>query len=246
VRGRAAIAPLLWALLGSPCEVASAAQAVPPEARAADSPTVPPAESARPEPYVLQAGDEIEIKAFDAPDLQAVTRIRPDGQVSLLLLDEVTAAGLTVAQLNAALRSAYSKYYRNPQITVSVRTFANLNVYVGGEVGQPGLLSLTGQLTAVQAVLRAGGFRDSAQTTSVILLRRGADGTALVTRLNLKDALNKGQPDVMLKPFDVVYVPKKFIARADLFVREYIRDLLPISTNMNFSYIGTRGSGFIP
>jgi polysaccharide export outer membrane protein len=192
-------------------------------------------------PYVLQAGDEVEIKAYQTSELDAVARIRPDGQVSLILLGDVTAAGLTPTALDAVLATAYSKYYRTPQITVSVRSFANQSVYIGGEVGQPALLPLTGQMTALQAVVRAGGFRDSAKMESVILLRKGADGAAVATRLNLKDALNKGRPDVSLEPFDVVYVPKKFIAKADQFVKEYIRDLLPLSTNANFTYILPRG-----
>jgi polysaccharide export outer membrane protein len=222
--------PILHAAPQSPQKAARAASEHP-------SPAAP----AKPAPYVLQAGDEIEIKAYEAPDLNAVARIRPDGQVSLLLLDDVTAAGLTPAALDAILTTAYAKYYRNPQITVAVRSFANLNVYIGGEVGQPGLQSLTGQMTALQAVVRAGGFRDSAKIDSVILLRKGADGAAIANRLNLKVALDKGAPDVSLQPFDVVYVPKTFIAKADQFVREYIRDLLPISTNANFTYVLPHG-----
>jgi polysaccharide export outer membrane protein len=235
----AEIGVLLISLFWTPILLASFQ---PTQARSTAPPERPsPAPPATTAPYVLQAGDEIEIKAYQASDLNAVERIRPDGQVSLVLLDDVTAAGLTPAALDAVLTTAYSKYYKNPQITVSVRSFANLSVYVGGEVGQPGLLPLTGQMTALQAVLRAGGFRDSAKTDSVILLRKSADGAAVANRLNLKDALNKGLPDVSLKPFDVVYVPKKFIAKADQFVREYVRDLLPISTVANFAYVLPQG-----
>lgn len=222
------VASLFWTanLLASPAQAPAAASAQP-----------LPATPAVTAPYVLQPGDEIEIKVYETAELNAVTRIRPDGQISLVLLDDVTAAGLTPAALDAVLTTAYAKYYRNPRVTVSVRTFANLNVYVGGEVGTPGLLPLSGQMTALQAVVRAGGFRDSAKMDSVILLRKGADGRAVASRLNLKAAINKGLPDVSLDPFDVVYVPKKFIAKADQFVKEYIRDLLPISTYVNFSYV---------
>jgi polysaccharide export outer membrane protein len=236
---RAQIGVLVMSLFWAAIPLASFQTTQIPAAAPAELPSrVVPAPTA---PYVLQAGDEIEIKAYQTSELDAVARIRPDGQVSLILLNDVTAAGLTPTALDAVLTSAYSRFYRNPQITVSVRSFANLSVYVGGEVGQPALLPLTGQMTALQAVVRAGGFRDSANIESVILLRKGADGAAVASRLNLKDALNKGRPDVSLKPFDVVYVPKKFIAKADQFVKEYIRDLLPLSTNANFTYILPRG-----
>jgi len=235
----AEIAVLVLSLFSTAIPLASFQSTQAPDTASPVQPS--PAAPATTAPYVLQAGDEIEIKAYEAAELDAVARIRPDGQVSVILLDDVTAAGLTPAALDAFLTTAYAKYYKNPQITVSVRSFANLNVYVGGEVGQPGLLSLTGQMTALQAVVRAGGFRDSAKMDSVILLSKGVDGVAVANRLNLKDAVHKGLPDVSLKPFDVVYVPKKFIAKADQFVKEYIRDLLPISTNANFTYILPNG-----
>lgn len=195
-------------------------------------------------PYILQIGDEIEIKVFQIPELETSGRIRPDGKISLMLLDEVHAAGLTTSELDAFLTDRYSQFYRDPQLTVIVRNFANLNVFVGGEVVEPGLLSLTGELTALGAVLRAGGFRDTASMSSVILLRNVED-KPLVVRLNLKDVINKGEGDVVLRPYDVVFVPKKFIAKANLFVQQYMRALLPIATTANFTYI-LGGTAVIP
>ena len=197
-------------------------------------------------PYVLQVGDEIQVRAFQIPELEDTVRIRPDGRISVLLLDDVQAAGLTTAELDEVLTARYAEFYRNPRLTIVVRTFANLKIYVGGEVGQPALLPLNGELTALGAILQAGGFKDSASRSSVILLRRGPDNKPITTKLNLLDVIEEGNLDAPLQPFDVVYVPKKFISKANLFIQQYIRDLLPIATSANFTYILGSQSVVIP
>jgi len=188
-------------------------------------------------PYILQVGDEIQVRTFQITELDDTVRIRPDGRISLLLIDDIQAAGLTTAELDKVLTDRYAEFYRNPRLTVVVRTFANLKIYVGGEVGQPALLPLNGELTALSAILQAGGFRDSASRSSVILLRRGPDNKPITMKLNLLDVIEEGNVDAPLQPFDVVYVPKKFISKANLFIQQYIRDLLPIATSANFTYI---------
>ena len=204
--------------------------------------TVPPSAEGS---YKLQTGDEIEIKVFEIPELADRVRIRPDGKVSLMLLDDVQAAGLTPAELDQILTKGYSTYYMNPRVTVIVRGFSSQRVYVGGEVNQPGMLQLNGELSTLGAVMEAGGFRPTAKRSSVILLRKG-DGGPQIRRLNLDDVMAKGAPDVELQPFDVVFVPRTFIAKANIFVQQYIRDLLPVATNANFTYILGQRSAVIP
>ena len=107
--------------------------------------------------YKLQSGDEIEIKVFEIPELADRVRIRPDGKVSVLLLDDVQAAGLTPAELDQVLTTGYSTYYLNPRVTVIVRAFSSQRVYVGGEVNEPGMLQLSGELSLLGAVWRRAG-----------------------------------------------------------------------------------------
>ncbi len=188
--------------------------------------------------YVLQRGDELEIKVFNLPELTESLRIRPDGKISLQVLNDVTAAGLTTAELRTLLTNEYAKEYRNPRVAVIVKSFSNQNIYVGGEVGQPGVMPLRGDLTALAAILQAGGIKETARTNNIILLRNsGAAGKPQVIKIGLNDILKNSKPDVRLQPFDVVYVPKSTIAKADQFMRQYVRDLLPISVNAGFSYL---------
>ena len=169
------------------------------------------AQPARPATYVLQPGDELEIRAFNIPELTQTARIRPDGKISLVLLNDIDAAGRTTEQLNEQLCSLYGKHFRNPQVTTIVRTFSGFNVYVGGEVAQPGLVPLGGDLTAVSAIFRAGGFKDTAAPKRIVLLRNGADGSPVVINLDADEILTKGRPDSPLKAGDVLFVPKSAI-----------------------------------
>jgi protein involved in polysaccharide export with SLBB domain len=208
--------------------------------QAAPAPPAPPApESPAPSTdvvYRLQSGDEIEIKVFEVAELADRVRVRPDGKISVLLLDDVQAAGLTPSDLDDVLTKGYAAYYQNPRVTVIVRGFSNQRVYVGGEVNTPGMLQMSGGMSLVGAVLEAGGFRPTAKRSSVILLRKGENGPQ-VRRLNIDEMLENGTSDVELQPFDVVFVPKTFIAKANLFVQQYIRDLLPVATTANFTYV---------
>jgi protein involved in polysaccharide export with SLBB domain len=189
------------------------------------------------QPYVLQRGDEITIKVFNIPDLLDTVIVRPDGKITVLLLDDVEAAGLTVPDLDARLTTGYSKFFREPQVSVIVRSFSNLRVYVGGEVGQPGPVSLRGDVTALEAILQVGGFTPSARMDSVILLRNDGNDRPLAQKLNFKELLSKGGVDIGLQPFDVLYVPVSRIAKVDRFVDQYVRQMLPISLTAGFSYI---------
>ena len=167
-------------LLALACGVAWAQSAATPAPGTvpANSAVVPPAPVAD-TAYVLQRGDDIEIKAYNIPELDQVVRIRPDGKVSLLLLNDVDAAGYTADRLGEVLSTAFAKHYRNPRISIIVRGFSSQTVYVGGEVFRPGLIPLTGNITALQAVVAAGGLKETSRGATVTLLRRGEAGEPL-------------------------------------------------------------------
>lgn len=187
--------------------------------------------------YVLQKGDDLTVKVFGMPELDETVKVRPDGRVSVVLLPDEQAAGLTTKEFEAVLTNSYKRYYREPRISVIVRNFANQKIYVGGEVGQPGIIALNGDMTALAAVLQAGGFRPTAKMNSVILVRNNGHNGATSQRLNLESVLHSGKNDVILQPFDVVYVPRSAIARVDKFVDQYIKQVLPANLSAGFSYL---------
>ena len=182
-------------------------------------------------PYRLQVGDSIDITFFKTPELNTSTKVRPDGKISLQLIDEVHAAGLPPTELKRELLRRYETELRDPQISVNVRDFGGQRVYVGGEVERPGMLTLDGGVTALQAIQQAGGFLDTAALKSIVLIRRNASGIPSGIEVDLSSVVDGSDPgnDPLLQSFDVVFVPKTRIANLNVFVDQYLRRMIPVN-----------------
>jgi len=185
--------------------------------------------------YKLEPGDEIEIKVLDARELDEKVIVRPDGKISVLLLDDVPAAGRTTDELAQDIAHGLAADYVNPTVTVTIRNFANLNVYVGGEVDRPGILRLEHRMTVGTAVISAGGLLDTGQPSNVIVVR-DAGGHPLVYSVDLAGALAGKRPDLRLCAHDIVFVPKSKVAELNLFFDQYVRRVLPIDLAGTISY----------
>lgn len=200
---------------------------------------------ARPD-YVLQSGDDLSIKVFHVPELEQAVRIRPDGKISLQVLNDIQAEGLTPNALAQELTTRYAEFFKEPKVAVIVTSFAGQKVFVGGEVGQPTVLPLVGNMTALTAVIQAGGFRPTARKSEVIVVRNDGQGGRLVQVLNMNNPKDVTAASLRLQPFDVVYVPQSRISKVDQFVDQYIRQVLPGTLNGGFSYLsGNRTSAVI-
>ena len=99
---------------------------------------------------------------------------------------------------------------------------------MGGEVTRPGPVDLTGGMTPLQAVINAGGFNAAAKPEAAILIRKGPGNKPVPLRINLKTTIYNevNEPNIQLQPYDVLYIPKTWIAKANKFVNQYITDLL--------------------
>jgi protein involved in polysaccharide export with SLBB domain len=180
--------------------------------------------------YQIQPGDQLSVKLFYHPTLNEDVTVRPDGRISLQLADEVVAAGLTPRELSEQLKVRYSRVLESPELSVIVKTFAAHRIFVAGEVAEPGEQPLVGRTTALQAIALGGGFKDTARLTQVLIVRRNPDFSAQVMTINLKKVVNGESPtgDVVLMPYDVVYVPRSTIANANKFVKEFIVNMIPL------------------
>lgn len=197
--------------------------------------------------YRLQPGDLTDIRFYYNDALSDSVRIRPDGRISLQLVGDIQAAGLTPEELRSVLSERYAPYQRNLDIAVIVREFAGQMVYVGGEVNRPGPVETFGSLTAMRAILAVGGATGTAEMRTVVVLREQPGQEPLFVTLDLQETLRGGSgSDMLLQPFDVVFVPRSQVAQLNQFVDQYIRKLLPFSLNVGFSWIkdidGTDGS----
>lgn len=190
--------------------------------------------------YVLQLGDVLEIKHFHNPELNELLPIRPDGRISLELVGEVQAAGLPVSDLRAILMQRYAKYVREPEVAIIVKEFGGNRVFIGGEVTQPGVLQTNGQLTVLQAIFQAGGYLPSAELRNVVVLRNQGTATPAFLTFDLKESLTKPgehMNDALLRPYDIVFLPKTRVARMGEFVDQYIDELIPLPVTLGLSYL---------
>ncbi len=187
--------------------------------------------------YIIHPYDLLEIKFYYNPELNETVTVRPDGRITLQMVDEVRAAGLTPAQLDEVLTQKYGLLLNQAMISVIVRNFTDQQVYVGGEVYLPQVMNLAGRMNALQAVLMAGGFKPDARISDVIIVSRGPDNKPVARKVNLKDAL-KGEldyDDYRLRPYDMVYVPQTMIASIDQFMTHIYR-FIPPQVGFGFLY----------
>ncbi len=186
--------------------------------------------------YRIQAGDELEVRFFYNPELNDRVIVRPDGFISLQLIGELMVIDMTPGELTSTLQQRYESMIQRSAITVTMRVFAGQRIYVDGEVNKPGLFPLTGQVTVMQAIAMAGGYKDSARLHELILIRRGPSNEPLAIPIDLWAIINgknMGQ-DILLLPFDIVYLPKSPIGNVNKWITLYIKNNLPI--NPGFGY----------
>ena len=186
---------------------------------------------------VLQPGDVLQVKFLYWPELNEEQQmIRPDGKISLQLVGDVHAGGLAPDELRSQLLELYEDKIIDPEISVVVNSLDSHRVYVGGEVLAPGLYLIQGQLTALSAIMQAGGPRKaSAKLNSVVIVRQSG-GRQYGTTIDLRMALKNAETDpFMLAPGDVVYVPRTTIDRVDQWVDQYINQIVPRNLHYNFT-----------
>ena len=189
------------------------------------------------EEYRLRPGDELDVRLIHNPEFSDRVIVSPDGQISMPLVGFVPAAGRTPRELQAELQGRFRRELRQPDVSVIPRTFAQQRVFIGGEVGTPGVYDLPSQIGVLQAVITAGGFRPTAREDGVILIRRTPQNRPAMRLVNVESMLDRGalDEDIPLQPFDVVFVPRSGIAQVGWFVDQFIRQVLPVQPGIAYS-----------
>jgi len=169
--------------------------------------TTPPPVPVDPNTYVIGAEDALHVAVWKEAELTATIPVRPDGMISLPLLNDVQAAGLTPMQLAASITEKLKKYVSDPRVTVVVTAMNSRRVYVLGEVLHTGPMALTPNMTILQALAQAG-FSQFANTKGIYVLRV-ENGKQQKLAFNYKQAI-KGESmeqNIVLKPGDTIVVP---------------------------------------
>lgn len=199
---RTALTALLVAFaLVTGCQTTEPVSSVPPPNEAAAS---------NPEVLVLREGDELRITFPGAPNLDTTQRVRTDGRITMAMVGEVVASGLTPADLEKKLLDLYSTQLVSKEVSVTVLS-SSFTVFVTGAVLRPGKIVTDHPISALEAVMEAGGFDSAKADMQAVRIIRNQDGATKSYTLNLKKVLDGGQSDVFyLKRSDIVMVPERF------------------------------------
>jgi polysaccharide biosynthesis/export protein len=159
--------------------------------------------------FVIGNEDILAVSVWKEPELSKSIPVRLDGKISLPLIGELQAAGLTPSQLEQDISARLRKYIAEPEVTVIVQQINSENFNILGQVAKPGSYSLTAAATVVDAIAAAGGFRDFAKQKSVYVLRQHPDGGESRIAFNYRDFIKGKNPEqnVKLEPHDTVIVP---------------------------------------
>jgi polysaccharide export outer membrane protein len=188
-----------WPVWGQAPE-SSQPEAAPPVVEAKD------AEKSKIDPknYVIGPEDILFVAVWREPELSGQRAVRPDGKISLQLIGEVQAAGLTPEQLGANVAEGLSKYMTRPEVTVGLQQVNSKKYFISGEVLRPGAYPLLNQTTVLQALVNAGGFRDFANTKKIIILRGDER-----FKFNYKEVIKgkRMEQNILLQNGDQIIIP---------------------------------------
>jgi polysaccharide biosynthesis/export protein len=196
-----ALAMACGAVIGAAAEQRTSTPSSTNGTETAGPPALPPG-------YLIGVEDVLSIVFWKDVDMSAVVVVRPDGRISLPLLNDIQAAGSTPEQLRAQLIQAAAKFVEDPNATVVVKEVHSRKVFITGNVLKPGTFPLAGDMNVVQLIALAGGIQEYADSKNIVVMRTDG-GRVQYLKFNYKDVIKQKnvQQNVSLKPGDTVVVP---------------------------------------
>ena len=173
------------------------------------------------ERYRLQPGDVLEIQYRYSPEFNQTVTVQPDGYITLEVGGDLKVAGMTVDQTRQAILKKASARLQDPIATIILKEFQKPYFVVAGEVAQPGKIEMRERVTAIQAIMLAGGMKESAKSSQIVVFRKINSDIAEVKLLNLKTIRRTSdlENDLTLQPGDMVFVPRDKISKIERFMR---------------------------
>jgi len=173
------------------------------------------------ERYLLHSGDVLDVQYRYTPEFNQTVTVQPDGYISLEIGGDIRVAGRNLEQVRSLILGRARTRLANPELTLILKEFQKPYVVVAGEVVQPGKFEMRESLTAIQAVLLAGGFKDSAKSSQILVFRKLNAETAEVKTLNFKTLKRNTdlENDLTLQPGDMILVPRNRLSKLERYVR---------------------------
>lgn len=171
--------------------------------------------------YHLQPGDVLEVQFRYSPEFNQTVTVQPDGYISLEITGDIKVAGFTIEQTRLAVLRQASKRLQDPVAAIVLKEFQRPYFVVAGEVSQPGKIEMRERVTAVQAIMLAGGMKETAKSSQVVVFRKINSDMAEVKVLNLKNIRRTSdlENDLTLQPGDMVFVPRDKISKIERFMK---------------------------
>lgn len=173
------------------------------------------------ERYRLQPGDVLEVQFRYSPEFNQTVTVQPDGYISLEIGGDLKVAGMTVEGTRRIILKKAAERLQDPVATVVLKEFQRPYFVVAGEVAQPGRIEMRERVTAIQAIMLAGGMKEGAKSSQVVVFRKINSDMAEVKLLNLKSIKRTGdlENDLTLQPGDMVFVPRDRISKIERFMK---------------------------
>ncbi|HEX7723762.1 MAG TPA: polysaccharide biosynthesis/export family protein [Pyrinomonadaceae bacterium] len=173
------------------------------------------------ERYRLQPGDVLEVQFRYSPEFNQTVTVQPDGYITLEIGGDLKVAGLTIEQTRTAILRQARTRLQDPVATIMLKEFQRPYFVVAGEVSQPGKIEMRERVTAIQAIMLAGGMKETAKSSQVVVFRKINSDTAEVKLLNLKSIRRTSdlENDLTLQAGDMVFVPRDKISKIERFMK---------------------------
>ena len=171
--------------------------------------------------YRLQPGDVLEVQFRYSPEFNQTVTVQPDGYVTLEIGGDLKVAGFTIEQTRTAILRQARTRLQDPVATVVLKEFQRPYFVVAGEVSQPGKIEMRERVTAIQAIMLAGGMKETAKSSQVVVFRTINSDMAEVKLLNLKNIRRTSdlENDLTLQAGDIVFVPRDKISKIERFMK---------------------------
>jgi polysaccharide export outer membrane protein len=161
-----------------------------------------------PPDYVIGPEDQLSVVFFQDKDMSADVVVRPDGKISLPLINEIQASGLTPEQLRENVSAEAKQFIQDPKTTIVIRQINSRKVYITGAVEKPGTYPLMGPTAVLQLIATAGGVKEYADTKKILIIRK-EKGRQVTYNFNYKEVVSQKNmsQNIDLKPGDTIVVP---------------------------------------
>lgn len=174
--------------------------------------------------YVIGVDDKLNINLWKDTDMSGEWLVKENGNINYPLLGEVKVEGLTLEEARLKLTELLREYYQEPQINITVSEYGSCEVYVLGEVNNPGVVNYKREASVLEAILKAGGFTDNSRENSTMVIRN-IDKEVEVMRVDLEKVIDEGliALNITTQPGDIIYVPSSYISD----INQFISDISP-------------------